>query len=255
MKIFIGLLLLLNISLASAQELVPSEDQIQNWVLDSITEMPSAGGYVLSVQPVKKLTEAFSWSGDSLSVDPTTAVPSYCTTATYQVFYKVMAKYWNWSGSTPDRGVLELIKPDMEVDGLRIWGRWNSNGPGTSKFFHDTQIGKNFSDIRDARPGDFLKIFWNSFIGKREKGHSVIFLGLETHKGVEMIKFWGSSQSTSGYGIKMVPRSDAIRMIFSRIENPENLSNITAIPQLDSFLSSMLTKDSSWDEVRSVTGF
>lgn len=253
MKIIFVILLLISTHTLFAQS--ASSEQIEQWIFESIEEMPTAGGYELTSRPVKKLKEAFTWNLDALNLDASITTPSYCTSATYLVFYKVLEKYWAWSGTNTSVAALSVLKPNLEADGLRAWGRWNSNGPGTSKFFYDAQLGRNFSDIDEARPGDFLKIFWNGYIGKREKGHSVIYLGQETIKGVPMIKFWSSSLSTDGYGVKSVPKSDAIRVIFSRLEFPENISNVSDIPEMDSFLSSMLTKDSSWEEVRRVSGF
>lgn len=228
--------------------------QMNQWVLDSIKEMPAKGGYELTSSPVKKMRDAFTWSSDQLKVNAASAVPSYCTTATYIVFFKALEKYWGWASTSAQRESLVLIKPNLDNDGARIWGRWNSNGPGTSKFFNDADLGRNFDDINDALPGDFLKMWWNEHVGKKERGHSVIYLGRSVQNGVPMITFWGSNASTSGYGIKTIPAKDAIRTLFSRLEKPENIDNLMQIPVNDQFLASMLTVESSWWEVRRVTG-
>ena len=34
-----------------------------------------------------------------------------------------------------------------------------------------------------------MKIFWTDAVGKKENGHSVVFLGIETVDGVEMVRF------------------------------------------------------------------
>ncbi len=253
MKSLFIFLFIFTLAQASAQEVSP--EQIQNWIFESISEMPRKGGYELTRRPVERLRDAFSWRNESeLNISTDGATPSYCTTATYMVFYKVMQKYWIQSGKLPLRKTLEIMKPNLENDGVRLWGRWNSNGPGTAKFFKDAKLGKNFDDIKKARPGDFLKIFWNSEVGKLEKGHAVIYLGSETKNGVEMIKFWASSRITDGYSERTIPRADAVRMLFSRLESPENMDNLSTLPQTDTFLSSMLTKVSSWSEVRQVSG-
>ncbi len=140
-----------------------AQTDYNSWVLKAIEQMPKAGGYELTSRPVKKLRDAFFWNDESnskLNLDPKEATPSYCTTATYMVFYQVLFRYWEDNNETPEYLVLERLKPNLERDGLRIWGRWNSNGPGNAKFFHDTGLGINFDDPSLARPGDFLKIFW-----------------------------------------------------------------------------------------------
>jgi hypothetical protein len=228
--------------------------QIQTWVLESIAEMPTQGGYQLTALPAQKMRDAFSWHVPELTLNAQTAVPSYCTTATYMIFYKVLQKYWTQVGPLPSHEVLSLLKPNLEPDGLRIWGRWNSNGPGSAKFFHDTDLGTNFDDLTRARPGDFLKIFWNKEVGKNERGHTVIFLGTSIQNGVEMIRFWSSNNATNGFGERIIPRSDVSRFLFSRLDNLDGILEIVKLEENDNFLASMLTRVSSWNEVRSVSG-
>lgn len=231
-----------------------SQSDYNAWVLKAIETMPRAGGYELTSTPVKRMRDAFAWSDDSktkLTLDPSKSTPSYCTTATYMIFYQVLSKYWEETSDSVETLVLERLKPNLERDGLRIWGRWNSNGPGNAKFFHDTGLGINFDDPGSARPGDFLKIFWNNEVGKKERGHTVVFLGHNNGS----ITFWGSSKSTKGYGVKTVTRSEYSRLLFSRLLRPENASEIANLPEDDEFLASMLTRVSSWKEVREVSGF
>lgn len=231
--------------------------QFNQSVLEAIKAMPTAGGYELTSAPVKKLRDAFNWQtdgSDELLLNPALAKPSFCTTATYLIFYKALQQYWLQSGMRPSRQSLELLKPNLEKDGLKIWGRWNSNGPGSAKLFYDAKLGINFDDIQKAEPGDFLKIFWSQDVGKKEKGHTVIYLGREIQNGVEMIKFWGSNTSTQGYGIKYVTRKSAVKTLFTRLTHPENLENITALPAEDKYLASMLTKISNWKELKATVG-
>ncbi|MBL7666274.1 MAG: hypothetical protein JNM93_14150 [Bacteriovoracaceae bacterium] len=238
----------------------PSEEQIQNWIFESMKEIPLEGGYELTLRPAQKLRDAFYFGINStnqpwqLNIRIDTAKPSYCTTATYLVFYKTLQKFWKWNEETPSLTTLLKLKPEAEDDGIGLWGRWNSNGPGTSKFFHDAKIGINFDDIKQARAGDFLKIFWNEHVGKYERGHSVIFLGLEVVDGKEMIRYWSSNKGTRGYGEQVIPRTDAIRTLFSRLTFPQDIKNIEELTQTDEYLKSMLTTVSNWDEVRKLTG-
>jgi hypothetical protein len=170
------------------------------------------------------------------------------------VFYKTLLKYWQSQQKIPSKDILKKLKPQREADGLRIWGRWNSNGPGTAKFFFDSKIGTNFDDLDLARPGDFLKIFWNDQVGAEERGHSVIFLGTEIIDGVQKIHFWSSNKSTNGFSKMTINRSDAVRLLFSRLDKMENFNKILELPLNDDFLTSMLTIRSNWDEVKEKTG-
>lgn len=236
--------------------LIKAQEQYNQWVIDAINKMPTAGGYELTATSVKKMRDAFSWKldgSDQLDLNAMKATPSYCTTATYMVFYKVLERYWATTGRRPSRALLERLKPNLERDGLRTWGRWNSNGPGTAKFFTDAALGENFDQIEKAKPGDFLKIFWNAEVGKNERGHSVIYMGKQLLNGVEMIRYWGSNTSTQGFGFKVIPKSDAERLLFSRLTQIQNFENVALTPEEDKFLASMLSVVSSWSEVRRVS--
>lgn len=218
-------------------------------VLEAVQSMPKKGGYVLTNVSPTRMRDAFSWDLDQLLVNDSKATPSYCTTATYVVFFKAMNAWWKVNGF-PAKEVQELFKPNLEADGVRVWGRWNSNGPGTAKFFRDTDLGTNFTDISKALPGDFLKIWWNTDIGKKESGHSVVFIRSDE----ATITFWSSNTSTDGYGERTIPKSMAKRLLFSRLERPENAVKMKDQPEKDLFLESMLSRESSWKEVLDVTG-
>jgi hypothetical protein len=146
----------------------------------------------------------------------------------------------------------QLVIRDQH-DGEGVWGRWNANGPGTARLFYELGLGRNFTDFAQARPGDFMKIFWNKNVGRRESGHSVIFLGLIAHPDGEYVRFW-SSNLPGGYGEKEVPRAKVAAAIFSRLMNPENLSRIHGVPATDAYLASLLRKKSSLAEATKKCG-
>jgi hypothetical protein len=146
-----------------------------------------------------------------------------------------------------DLATLNQLMIRDQRDGEGIWGRWNANGPGTARLFHELSLGRNFNNFADARPGDFMKIFWSNEVGKAERGHSVIFLGTENRQGVEYVRFW-SSNIPSGYGEKSVPRTKIACAIFSRLEKPANLAGIGSAPAVDDYLASLLRKRSSFAE-------
>jgi hypothetical protein len=152
-----------------------------------------------------------------------------------------------------DRAGWSALLPGKSADGEGVWGRWNANGPGTPRLFHELGLGRNFTAFTDAKPGDFLKIFWTDEVGKSERGHSVIFLGLETKDGIERVRFW-SSNKPDGYGEKSVPRQKIARAIFSRIESPERIGAIATLPERDSYLAGLLTRRSSFAEALRMCG-
>ncbi len=114
-------------------------------------------------------------------------------------------------------------------------------------------LGQNFDDFAQAQPGDFLKIFWSSEVGKAERGHSVIYLGMEKKRGIDHVRYW-SSNIPMGYGEKSVPRSKIVHAIFSRLDAPENLSRATNAPAMDKYLASLVSVRSSYEEAKSKCG-
>src|SRR5204863_8378 len=77
-----------------------------------------------------------------------------------------------------DYATLEKLIIRDQRDGEGIWGRWNANGPGTARLFHELQLGSNFDNFDQAKPGDCMKIFWSRQVGKSEHAHSTIFVGI-----------------------------------------------------------------------------
>jgi hypothetical protein len=57
-----------------------------------------------------------------------------------------------------------------------------------------------------------------------------------------------------GYGETTVPRSQIVRAIFSRFEQPANLSRIADIPRRDPYLASLLAVKSSFSEAQKKCG-
>jgi hypothetical protein len=135
------------------------------------------------------------------------------------------------------------------VDGQGPFAIFNSNGAGVAAFLKHTGTGFSFRDdkLGHARPGDFLKLFWNENVGATERGHQVVFTGRREVAGREMICFWSSQRQNrkkrrghgtealyfaasadgkvhEGYGEVCRPRSDVKAMIFSRVTCMEHLA-------------------------------
>ena len=222
-------------------------------ILQVIQTMPRDGGYSVASPASKLLSESIRLAPRNLNVEPARANPSYCSGATYLVFAGVCQRLIREGGLVLSDAALRALLVTGQRDGEGIWGRWNANGPGTARLFHELDLGKNFTDWDQARAGDFMKIFWTNEIGVKERGHSVVFLGTETEGGVEYVRFW-SSNKPHGYGEKRVTRRSVSQAIFSRLEAPENLSRAPGLAGRDAFLANMLTTRSSQAAVREKCG-
>jgi hypothetical protein len=222
-------------------------------VLEQIRNMPQGGGYATTREAHQALNSAVDVSPLGLRVESSKAQPSYCSGATYLLFLKTLVAAEKQGLCPPGFSSSEYLLPQAMPDGVGIWGRWNANGPGTARLFHELGLGKNFTAWEQARPGDFMKIFWSSDVGKKERGHLVVFLGTETKDGVEHVRFW-SSNKPGGYGEKSVPKSKVAAAIFSRLENPSNMQRAASMPKKDTYLASLLTHESSLSEALQKSG-
>jgi len=230
----------------------PATD-INSLILEQMGKMPSGGKYSVSHFAKIKLQSAAHFESGKFFVIPTAPYPSFCSGATYIVFIKTIEALRDSGQLKLDFATLNQLVIRDQHDGEGIWGRWNANGPGTARLFHELGIGRNFTDFTQAQPGDFMKIFWNQNVGQLESGHSVIFLGTVNHPDGEYVRFW-SSNIPNGYGEKEVPRSKIANAIFSRLEAPANLTRIHDIPVVDVYLSSLLRKKSNFAEATKKCG-
>lgn len=227
-------------------------------VLEAAQNMPSGGTYSASKKSFDGLARAATVNGHGLSLNPEAAQPSFCSGATYLVFLQVINRLQQQGALNLDHDTLASLPVSGQRDGQGVWGRWNANGPGTARLFAELGLGRNFTSYAEARPGDFMKVFWTNEIGRKEHGHSVVFLGCLGPNG-EYVKYWSSNLprekgDLSGYGVKLVARSKIARCIFSRLEQPGNLSRIRGVPTTDPFLASLLSRASDFDEVRRMCG-
>jgi hypothetical protein len=233
---------LICIATGRADNLLSRPSDPNQVILSLLPQMPKLGGYSASDQATAKLEAAVRVSSGRLTVTPDFATPSYCSGATYLVFVQAIERL---NGGLPISGPLaEQLAVKRQPDGVGVWGRWNANGPGTAVLFHELNLGRNFTSWSAARPGDFMKIFWNSNVGRREHGHSAIFLDLFKENGIEVVRFW-SSNIPYGFGEKTVPKSKIVLVIFSRLENAQNIRYALSIPPKNSYLGALLNKDSN----------
>ena len=238
--------------LAAGARLAPGED-CNALVLQQVRDMPVGGNYSVSHVAKIRLQSAAHFESGKFFVLPSSASPSFCSGATYLVFIRTIEDLRASGQLQLDFPTLDQLMIRNQRDGEGIWGRWNANGPGTARLFHELGIGRNFTSFAEARPGDFMKIFWSDKVGRTESGHSVIFLGTENRDGVEYVRFW-SSNIPAGYGEKSVPRTKIACAIFSRLEKPSNLTRINSAPAVDEYLASLLRKNSSFAEATRKSG-
>jgi hypothetical protein len=238
------------ITLVSA---VSSARDYNGVILEQIKQMPQGGRYSVSRVAKICLQRSAHFESGKFFVLPSAASPSFCSGATYLVFVKTLEALRARGELRLDYATLEQLIIRDQRDGEGIWGRWNANGPGTARLFHALGLGPNFDNFDQAKPGDFMKIFWSRRVGKNEHGHSVIFLGLENHPDGQYVRYW-SSNVPSGYGERSVPRSKIAYAIFSHLENPANLARISSAPFVDAYLASLLRSRSSISEASAKCG-
>jgi hypothetical protein len=220
-------------------------------VLEQVRQMPKGGRYSVSHFAKIRLQSSAHFESGKFFIIP--AGPSFCSGATYLVFIRTIEALRERGQLSLDYGTLEHLIIRDQHDGEDVWGRWNANGPGTARLFHELRLGRNFDNIDQAKPGDFMKIFWSRQVGRNEHGHSTIFLGTENRPDGQYIRYW-SSNVPSGYGEKSVPLSKIAYAIFSRLETPTNLTRISSAPSVDTYLASLLRTRSSIPEAGAKCG-
>jgi len=228
-----------------------SDAPYNGMILATVKSIPSGGMYSTSGTANAALRNAVTIREGRIRIDAGKARPSYCSEATYLVFLKVLSEVAEKHAISIDEKLAKALRPGSQPDGEGIWGRWNANGPGTAVLFHEQKLGTNFTNPIRAKPGDFLKIFWNDGIGSNEHGHSVIFLRTEQKDGIPCLRFWSSNQP-GGYDEKSIPLSRIHRMLFSRLEHPERIR--VPEPWRDPYLSRLLHSPSSKEEMEHHSG-
>lgn len=234
--------------------------ELNRIVLQAVAEMPEGGGYDVTRASGQALMNAVH-IGPDFRVESALAKPSFCSTATYLVLLSTLARLREAGRLDVPLASLQLLAPPtsldslMNDDGKGLWGRWNANGPGTAVMFHQLGIGTNFTDWSKKRPGDFMKIWWNDSVGKKETGHSVIYLDERTNPqtGTPEVLYF-SSGKPHGYAHVWVAREKIVHVLFSRLTTPANLTRATALPEVDGYLASLLTTESSFAEAKQQAG-
>lgn len=216
---------------------IPPSNQL---ILRAAAQMPQGQGYGRGDSRIDALASAIELRAERIVVSPLRAVPMFCTAATYLVLWLAIAELYNSGQLKLDKEALEELQvrsKQQMPDGTGVWGRWNADGPGVAVVFKELRLGTNRTDLREALPGDFLKISWTESVGRGERGHLGIFdsardcrpTAPETRPQRHLC-FWssqpnndlevpGDQKGTAGFGLKCVPQSRVVRAIYSRLES------------------------------------
>ncbi len=222
-------------------------------IVKAIESMPTGGGYRASGPAITALRNSMQAGSTGIALQPGQATPSFCSGATYLVFLAALNELQREGQITMSDATLRALLVEGQSDGSGVWGRWNANGPGTARLFFETGLGRNFTSFDEARPGDFMKIWWNDQIGALERGHSVVYLGVETRSDGQYVHYW-SSNIPGGFGHAYVAQQKMRRVLFSRLEHPEQINRVTALPAKDAYLASMLSKSSTPEQMAAMVG-
>ncbi len=253
-------------------------------LLDVLSTVENGGGYYTGRKPNAAFSRtawegidaAFVLDGDRPRINLSLARPSFCSSACYMVLMKALLN-WDTSGAISKEAWANL-KPYVmdngpwgyQKDGVGCWGRANANGPGLAVLVSQLGAGENtyignpgeyesqdayWSVWEGARPGDFVKIFWNGAIGSNgsktaESGHLVVFLGREVsflQDGTrdDIIRYWSSNGSGSmpsgGCGSSQCRSSKIHRAVLTRITDPAAFDHASEIPPdaVDPWLSAL----------------
>lgn len=220
-------------------------------MLRALKDMPKGGGYSVKAPASRNLsTKAVVWNetAQKMHIDVQAAQPSFCSGACYVALLHALEIWQTSTGAALPAAAWKALDVHGQADGTGVWGRANANGPGFSKLVHDLKAGESFTDIAAARPGDFLKFFWNEEIGAKERGHMVVFLGTQQVEGQPHIRYW-SANMPDGYSERSIPLSKMHHLIFTRITLPANFANAATLPPTDAWLRDMQKKSVDFKEV------
>ena len=172
-------------------------------ILDIIKGLPSGGGYSRGGSFQLPTITAHNIGAGRWEMRVYDGFPSHCTSATYALLTRLIAVLQDSGRIALDGEQIERLSPKNRmpdgttlVDGQGAFQIFNANGAGTAALLKHTGTGMSFRDdkLAYARPGDFLKMFWNDNVGASEKGHQVVYLGHKTVGGRDMLCFWGSQR-------------------------------------------------------------
>lgn len=209
-----------------------------------------AGGYSTEEYAKQALVDAFTWDETRQRpvFSPRTARPSFCSSA---VWVATLSSLLHWETSNRYRVISpqawQAMMPRLVKDGETAWGYANANGPGFALLIHRLGAGVNFTDWKNARPSDVLKIWWNEHIGGKERGHLVILVKDEGDTACVWSSHIARDGQPAGYGLRRIPKSAMKRVLFTRVTRPAAFNRAHKLPD-DAWLNSLMHQDTTWAE-------
>ncbi len=194
------------------------------------------------------LVNAFAWDErrKRLLFNPAGARPSFCSGAVYAATLSALIQ-WDSMRRVISAEAWQALQPQDVADGIGPWGYANANGPGFAMLVRRLKAGASFTDLKLAKPGDVLKIWWTDTVGAGERGHLVIFIREEK----DSLLTWSSNKprdgAADGYGYKSVPKNTIRHMLFTRITRPEAFDHAARVGT-DDWLRSLMRQNTTWDE-------
>ena len=232
----------------SQQSLFPWWKSVQNAIMN--IQKPGAGGYSTADYAKQALVDSFVWS-EALHrpiFTPRVARPSFCSSA---VWAATLSALMDWDArnkrSVISPAAWQALMPQLVKDGEGPWGYANANGPGFALLVHRLGAGINFTDWKQARPSDVLKIWWNDHIGGRERGHLVILVKDEGDTACVWSSHIARDGQPAGYGIRRIPKDTMKRVLFTRITNPAAFNQAHRLPD-EPWLTNLMSLDTNWAE-------
>src|SRR5947207_10536418 len=113
--------------------------------------MPQGGRYSVSHFAKIRLQSSAHFESGKFFILPSAASPSFCSGATYLVFVRTIETLREHGDLQLDVATLDHLVIRNQRDGEGIRGRWNANGPGTARLFHELGLGRNFDKFAEAR--------------------------------------------------------------------------------------------------------
>ncbi len=208
------------------------------------------GGYSTDDGAKQALVDSFTWNAQLKrpAFNPRVARPSFCSSA---VWVATLSALVHWETQNRYRAISpaawQALMPRLNKDGEGPWGYANANGPGFALLVHRLGAGVNFTDWKQARPSDVLKIWWNEHIGGRERGHLVILVKDEGETACVWSSHLARDGQPAGYGLRRIPKSAMKRVLFTRITRPAAFNRAHKLPD-EPWLTELMQEDTTWAE-------
>ncbi|MBQ6941405.1 MAG: hypothetical protein IJN23_02455 [Akkermansia sp.] len=208
------------------------------------------GGYSTDDRAKQALVDSFTWDARRKQplFNPMVARPSFCSSA---VWVATLSALLHWETQNRYRAISpaawQALMPRLVKDGEGPWGYANANGPGFALLVHRLGAGVNFTDWKQARPSDVLKIWWNEHIGGRERGHLVILVKDEGDTACVWSSHKAREGQPAGYGLRRIPKSAMKRVLFTRITRPAAFNRAHKLPD-EPWLTELMQAPTTWEE-------